>query len=120
MKAEDLVLVTVGYKVIALRKATGDLVWETVLVKKFFKPTSPFITLVVEESGAYAHTVNEIFRLDLSTGNIVWRKELDPGGWIKTQGVASIAMLGASSGIAPQAAKMQADRRRANDGGGGA
>lgn len=118
MNAADLVLVTAGYRVIALCKATGALVWETLLVKKFFKPTTPFITLVVEESGVYAHTVNEIFRVDLSTGNIVWRKQLESGSWLPTQGVASIAMLGANSGIAPQAAKMQADRRRANDSGG--
>jgi len=114
MKAEDLVLVTIGYKVIALRKATGDLVWETVLVKKFFKPTTAFVTLVIDESGAYAHTLNEMFRLDLSTGNIVWRKEVDSGSWIKTAGIASIAMLGANSAEAP-AAQSTWTRRSGSD-----
>jgi outer membrane protein assembly factor BamB len=115
MKAEDLVLVTVDYKVIALRKTDGEVVWETELVKKFFKPSPPFVTLAVDESGVYAHAINELYCLDLTTGQIMWSKELSSARWIVSQGFASIATLRSSSGSAVgQAARNQSERQRSD------
>jgi outer membrane protein assembly factor BamB len=120
MNAADLVLVTSDYKVIALQKRDGLQIWETVLVSGFFKPMAPFITLAMDDTGVYAHTNNELFRLELSTGAILWRKELSTGRWIKTKGIASIAMLGAGGGsVSAQAAKISSDRNRARAGDGG-
>jgi len=117
MKAEDLVLVTVGYKVVAVAKATGQQVWETELVSRFFKPMAPFVTLLIDESGVYAHTDEQLFCLDLLTGNILWKTPLASGKWIKASGVASIATLGAKSNEA-LVAQTRSYRRNNSDSGG--
>jgi len=115
MNAEDLVLVTVKYKVLALRKADGSLLWETELVKKFFKPATPFVSLAVDEKGVYAHALGELFRLDILTGQILWRKELPDDSWVSNQSVASVATLNSGQvSTANQAAKIQSDRRQSD------
>ncbi len=60
MNAEDLVLVTLKYKVIALRKSDGAAVWETELIQKFFKPAIPFVSLAVDGTGVYAHAAGQL------------------------------------------------------------
>jgi outer membrane protein assembly factor BamB len=108
-----LVLVTAGYRVIALQKSDGRQIRETALVTSFFKPMCPFITLVMDDAGVYASTNNEIFRLELSTGAILWRSELDSGQWVKSQAIASIALSGMNSGSSSnQATKMKLDQSR--------
>ena len=114
MDVRDLIFVTSGYKVVALRKSSGRQEWETVLVERFFKPSVPFVTLLVDETGVYAHTINEIFRLNLETGAIVWRKELQTNRWTTSAGIASLATLGASSSSAGPASQ-KADERRRSD-----
>ena len=117
MKADDIILVTVGYKVVAVAKATGEQLWETALVTRFFKPMDPFVTLLIDESGVYAHTDEQLFRLDLLTGNILWKKSLPSGKWIKAAGVSSLATLGEKSNEALAAQKI-AYRRNNSDSGG--
>jgi len=114
MDARDLVFVTSGYKVIALKKTDGSQVWETTLVNKFFKPGYPFVTMIVEETGVYVHTISEMFRLDLNSGAIVWKTELAPDSWSRMNQIASLAVLGASSSPAGPAAH-KADERRRSD-----
>ncbi len=113
MNPSDLVLTTSGYKVMALRKSDGEVVWQTELIKKFFKPMSPFILLVVDESGIYAHTDNTLFRLEWTTGRVLWDKEFTSTGWLTSKGVSMIATLGSGNGLlAATAGKGRADRIR--------
>ena len=116
----DLVLTTSGYKVIALSKSDGEVVWETELTKKFFKPMSPFILLVVDESGVYAHADNTLFRLEWTTGRVLWSKQFASTGWLTSKGVSMIATLGSGNGVLAFAAgKQQVDRIRENTSGAG-
>lgn len=118
MKASDLVFVTFQYTVIALRKSNGEQVWETKVLDRFFKPTDAFIALLVDDSGVYAHVVNEVVCLDFLTGNIIWRKGLGKGGWFASAGIPSIAVLGANPAMSTtQAAAYKAIQARKSDGG---
>jgi len=111
MKASDLVVLGSSCRVIALHKATGEQIWETVLVSVFFKFGDPFVTLVVDDTGVYAHTINETFCLDLLTGRILWQKKIASLG----RQVASLAMAGVTSGpAASSAAHMAAQKRQSS------
>jgi outer membrane protein assembly factor BamB len=114
MEARDLIFVTSGYKVIALKKSDGSQIWERTLVNKFFKPGFPFVTMIVDETGVYVHTISEMFRLDLNSGGIVWKTELAPDSWTRMSQIASLAMLGESSSPAGPAARAADDRRRSD------
>ncbi len=116
MDAKDLIFVTSGYKVLALKKSDGSQVWETTLITKFFKPAQPFITMLVEETGVYVHAISEMFRLDLATGAIVWKQELAQGSWTRINQIASLATLGASVAPAAAAAKIAGTRRAEGSG----
>jgi outer membrane protein assembly factor BamB len=111
MDAKDLIFVTSGYKVLALKKSDGLQVWETTLITKFFKPAQPFITMLVEETGVYVHTLSDMFRLDLATGAIVWKQQLARESWTRINQISSLATLGASNATAVSAAKMAGTRR---------
>jgi outer membrane protein assembly factor BamB len=102
MNAADLVLVASNYQVIALHKADGEQVWATALVTGFFNVGERFVSVALDETGVYAHTKNEMFRLDLLTGKVLWQKKLPELG----RDVASVAILGTSNGPS------QADRAR--------
>ncbi len=110
-----MIFVTSGYKVIALGKNTGQEVWQTDLVERFFKPSAPCVTLLVDETGVYAHAINEIFRLDLATGAIIWRKEWQSNRWLTIGGIASLATLGANANSSEGPAAHAAGVRRRSD-----
>ena len=95
MNASDNVLVASNYNVIALRKSDGGELWQTTLVTGMFNLGERFISVALDETGVYAHTKNEMFRLDLLTGKILWQKKLPSLG----RDVASVAILGTTLAI---------------------
>jgi len=113
MNAADIVVVASVCKVAAFHKADGRQIWETVLVSGFFKFGETFVTLALDESGVYAHTKNELFRLDLLTGKVLWQQKVASLG----RGVASMAVLGTANGTTTSAfAHLEAQRRAQNSG----
>ncbi len=71
-----------------------------------------FVTVAFDDSGVFAHTINETFRLDLQTGKIVWQQKVASLG----RGVASIALSGTLGRDASAFANIAA-RRSQNSGG---
>ena len=112
LKAADLVLVASNCRVVALNKATGAQVWESVLITNFFKLGETFVTVAFDDSGVFAHTINETFRLDLQTGKILWQQKVASLG----RGVASIALSGTSGKDASAFANIAARRSESSGG----
>ena len=110
MNVADLLLVASNRTVAAFHKADGRQLWETVLVPGLFKFGESFVTLVLDESGIYAHTKNELFRLDPLTGKVVWQKEVPSLG----RTVASMAVLHSTSEPASAFAHIDAQRRKSD------
>ena len=115
MNANDLIFVTVDYKVVAIQKADGRVIWETELVKKFFKPATPFVSLAVDATGIYAHTLGQLYRLDPASGTIMWQTELPSDRWIKGQCIASVVTLNSNSATAAyRSAQAQSERQQSD------
>ena len=113
MKSSDILVVASRFRVFAFQKATGERIWETVLVSGFFNIGESFVTLVLDETAIYAHTKNQLFCLDLLSGRIIWQKDIPALG----RDVASLA-LGGSGVPAVSATMAQIASRRKSDGGG--
>ncbi len=109
MSVADLLFFAHGYKVFAVQKADGAPVWETELIAKMFKPSAPFVALVVEDDALYAAVNNQIFRLDPRGGNIIWWREIQ-GSWMGFSVISSMATSKASSVGGAQAAEKRAAR----------
>jgi outer membrane protein assembly factor BamB len=112
MKAADLVIIASNCRIIALQKKTGALAWEAVLNSSFFKMGETFVTVAFDDTGVYAHTINETFCLNLATGQVIWQQKLPSLG----RGVASIA-LSTTSGADASAFAQIAARKRESSGG---
>ena len=110
LKADDLVIVASNCRVVALHKATGAQAWEALLISSFFKLGETFVTVAFDDSGVFAHTINETFRLDLQTGKIVWQQKVASLG----RGVASIALSGSSGKDASAFANIAARQRQSS------
>ena len=115
MKAQDIILVAANYRVVALRKASGEQLWETVLVPGFFKFGNNFVSAALDETGVYAYASNQMFRLDLQTGAILWQKKLPSLTGLVTSSIAFLGM--ASSASTPIFANETAKRAEADSGG---
>jgi outer membrane protein assembly factor BamB len=116
MHPADLILVAANYRVIALSKATGEQLWETVLIPGIFKIGESFVSLAMDDTGIYAHTSNQMFRLEVESGKILWKKKLSSLGGLMS---ASIASLGTSPAVNVPAIAKLIQSRRQSDGGGG-
>ncbi len=117
MRASNLVIIAAKCRVAALNKSDGALLWETALNESFFKMGETFVSVAFDDTGVYAHTLNEAFCLDIDTGRIVWRQKLVNLG----RSVASVVLSGKPSSDATNYAEIAAIRRRqSNDGGGSA
>jgi len=112
MKAADLVIIASACKVVALQKATGTPIWETTLNSSFFKMGETFVTVAFDDTGVYAHTINEAFCLNLVSGQIIWQQKLPALG----RGVASIALSGTSGADASAFAQIAARKRESSGG----
>ena len=113
MKADEILVLAGNFRVAAFSKANGEQIWETVLMTGFFKMGGPFVTLAVDETGIYAHVSNELFRLDLATGKILWQKKITTLG----RDVASLALLGDKVASTTSAfARVNLDRQRNSSG----
>jgi len=110
MKAADLVIIASNCRVVALQKATGVQLWEAVLNSSFFKIGETFVTVAFDDTGVYAHTINETFCLDLQSGRIIWQQKLASLG----RGVASIALSGTSGADASAFAQIAARKRESS------
>ena len=97
MTAADLIVVASNYRVIALSKTTGDQIWETMLIPVFFKVGDSFVSVAVDDTGVYAHTSNQMFRLNLLTGEILWQKKLPSLRGLATPSIAFLGMTSSAS-----------------------
>jgi hypothetical protein len=87
MDPKNIILLGVKGAVIALRRDTGERLWETKLRESI---SADFVTVTADEARVYAHTYGEFHCLDLQTGNRLWHDKLAGFGY----GIASIALPG--------------------------
>ena len=70
MKASELVFIGIKGSVVALNRATGELVWKADL------KGSQFVNVVADGGMLFATTWGEVFCLDPLTGNRLWHNRL--------------------------------------------
>ncbi len=89
MRTSELVFVGIGKSVVALNRATGELVWARRL-KGY-----DFVNVVLDDGRIFATSRGEIFCLDPLSGDVLWHNPLKGFG----VGLATIATeTGAGSG----------------------
>ena len=81
MKTSALVFIGIKGSVVALNRATGELVWATHL------KGSDFVNVIVQNGAVLASCYGEIFCLDPLTGDAVWHNPLKGFG----RGLATMA-----------------------------
>ena len=92
MAASSLLYIGIKGCVIALDRSTGAEVWRT-------KLTGPdFVNVAVDGTKIFAATHGEIFCLNSTSGEVVWRNPLKGLGY----GLASIGLDGGQSAIAAE------------------
>ena len=102
MTAENQVgIVYLGMRgnVIALNRATGEILWKTSLTGR------EFVNVVLDTDRVLAATRGEMFCLDAATGETIWTNSLPGCG----RGLITIATSSGASTIAPQAMKRRQD-----------
>lgn len=111
MTTDEIVLVAVKCRVMALSKRDGRTLWTTELAGGI---SSNFVTLLATDTQVFAHTKGKVHCLGLRTGSIQWTNDLPGCGY----GIASIALPGGIS--APQVGAVQtiADEEAAASAGG--
>jgi outer membrane protein assembly factor BamB len=87
MDPKNILLLGVKGAVIALRRDTGERLWERKLRDSI---SADFVSVTADETRVYAHTYGELFCLDLRTGNPLWHDKLSGLGY----GIASLAVPG--------------------------
>ena len=91
MAKEELVYIGIKGRVLALSRATGEIVWSTDLDAGFLN--TGFVHVVVDGNDVFATTQGEVSCLDAVTGQIRWQNPLRGYG----MGIASIATRNANS-----------------------
>jgi outer membrane protein assembly factor BamB len=79
MKAEDLIFVGVKMSVVAIERATGRIVWESLLANT--QMGGHFVNLFFDAGRLFAHTKGVLFCLDPATGRILWENPLKGYGY---------------------------------------
>lgn len=105
MNSKNILLLGVKGMVLAFDRASGKELWRTDLT------SSSFVSLLADETKVYAHSYGELFCLDISTGEILWKDGLTGLGY----GTASLAFPGGSTNSAEAAAeelREEEERRR--------
>ena len=103
-----------GSYVAAIDPRNGREFWRTALREGLFKSGYSFVTVLVDGDLVYAHAYGYLYALDARTGAKLWENPLRGMG----AGMASLAVQGSSSGVAPTAAYQTAkdeERRTSND-----
>jgi len=100
MKPEEIILIGVKHSVSAVSKANGSILWTTKLSRG--AAGGDFVTVACDGEHLFAHSGGELYRLDLSTGRVLWKNELRGFGY----GLASICIPGMAS--APDLAAVRA------------
>jgi outer membrane protein assembly factor BamB len=90
MNPEQLILVGVRHSVSAVSRSNGSVLWTTKLPGGI---GGDFVTVACDGERIFAHSGGKLYRLDLSTGRILWTNELRGFGY----GLASICVPGTSS-----------------------
>lgn len=90
MKPEQLILVGVRHSVSAISKSNGSVLWTTKLQGGI---GGDFVSVACDGERVFAHSGGKLYRLDLSTGRILWVNELRGFGY----GLASICVPGIAS-----------------------
>jgi outer membrane protein assembly factor BamB len=100
MDSKNILVVGLKGTLVAFEKNSGRRLWSTKLKSSV---TADFVSVLVDDELAYAHTGGEIFCVDLFSGNGVWSDQLPGMGY----GIASLALPGVSTSI-PTAAALKA------------
>jgi len=111
MHTNDILVVAGKYRVVAYSKANGQPIWYTILVDRFWKWGGPFVTLMVDETGVYAHAAGELFRLDLQTGKILWQQKVPELG---TEIASMATAAGASSSLTAAAGQVLLQKKKSD------
>ncbi|MBW8780339.1 MAG: PQQ-binding-like beta-propeller repeat protein [Verrucomicrobia bacterium] len=78
MDSSSILLVGIKKNVIAFNKATGERLWSTQLNATF---GDTFVSIIADRTQAYVHAKGELYCLDLFTGAIRWKDELQGLGF---------------------------------------
>jgi outer membrane protein assembly factor BamB len=97
MNPKNILLVGVKGAALAFRRDTGEHLWATELKSS----SNDFVTVIGDDTRAYAHTGGELFCLDLLTGNQLWHDKLKGFGY----GLATLAFPGGTA-VSPTAAEV--------------
>jgi len=81
MSSQGNLFIGIKGTVLALARATGEIVWEAPLAG------SDFVNVVLDGNELYAATHGELYRLDPATGGVLWNNGLKGKGF----GLISIA-----------------------------
>lgn len=100
MSGTDAIFAGLKGTVLAIDRATGEVLWSTSL------KGSDFVNVTLQDGDLFAACRGRLYRLDPATGEIRWCNELPGLGW----GIVSIA--GASQ-AAPAAEKRRRDEAAA-------
>jgi len=84
VSSNNLLFLGIKGTALAVDRATGQEVWRTTL------KGSEYVNVVLDGGELYASSRGEIYRLDPSSGAILWRNELPGLGW----GLISIGSVG--------------------------
>ena len=92
MNIRDHIYLGVKSSVVALHKATGEIVWQTEL-KSSGLGGAGFVNVWFEGDAVFAHASGELHCLDAVTGQVRWKNELKGFGY----GLATFASAQGSS-----------------------
>lgn len=107
MNSQDIILIGVKSRVMALSKTDGHIHWSTALPAGM----GNFVTVLADGQRIYAHTHGQLHCLDLATGRVLWTNELAGCGY----GFASLALPdgAAAPDSALAAARLAAEQQQA-------
>lgn len=84
MNPKHILLVGVKGALLAFHRHTGEHLWATELKSS----SSDFVTVIADDTCAYAHTGGELFCVELLTGRKLWQDKLKGFGY----GLASLGL----------------------------
>jgi len=106
MNLEDVILLGVKSRMLALSKRDGRRIWSTELPGGL---GDSFVTLLSDGASVFAHTNGQLHCLDFASGRIIWTNELPGCGY----GVASLWIAASESAPNTAAARQLIAQREA-------
>lgn len=113
MSPDDIVLLSVKARVLAISRKDGRLLWTTELPGGL---SSNFVSLLADETHVFAHSKGHLHCLALSNGAIKWINELPGCGY----GIATLAFPGGTASSLPEAFQVMAEESAAGSDSGAA